>query len=120
MAGYCEASGLVTYTRYQNMVRCGNVLILLTILVQNFVTISSEKMALKTANMTNNSIPHNISGLTNKTLDDGMGFTCKETRPLELLLSAVAGAFILSGIVLLTVGKLFTLLHTLPAFEYFV
>ena len=101
------------------MDRCGTVVIFLTTFVQHFVIVSSEKIALNTANVTNNSIPHNISGLTNKTLDDGMGFTCKATRPLDLLLSAVAGAIILSGIVLLTVGKLFTFLHTLPAFEYF-
>ena len=87
------------------MDHCGTALVLLTTFFHCLDAVSGRKIALKVANMTNNSIPHNISGLTNTTLDDGLGFSCKDSRPLDLVLSAVAGVFILSGSVLLTVGK---------------
>jgi len=77
---------------------------LLLVFVQHFETSFGDKILLKNTSATDNSIPYNISGLTNKTLNDGIGFSCKVTRPLDLVLSVVAGVFIISGIVLLTVG----------------
>ena len=90
---------------------CTTRLVLLLVFVQHFETSFGDKILLKNTSATDNSIPYNISGLTNKTLNDGIGFSCKVTRPLDLVLSVVAGVFIISGIVLLTVGELFILLQ---------
>ena len=79
--------------------------------VQHFETGFGEKTVPKNTSTTDNSVPYNISGLTNKTLNDGIGFSCKVTRPLDFILSVVAGVFIVSGIVLLTVGKWLILLQ---------
>lgn len=68
-----------------------------------FRTVSAEKLLAANGS----TIPHNISGLTNKTLDDGIDFSCESMAALNLPQSGVAGVFILSGIVLLSVGKCF-------------
>ena len=52
----------------------------------------------------NNSKSHNISGLTNKTLSDGLNFSCKWNFNFKIVQVAVAGIFMLSGLVILTVG----------------
>eukprot|EP00112_Aurelia_sp_Birch-Aquarium-sp1_P025168 Seg824.2 transcript_id=Seg824.2/GoldUCD/mRNA.D3Y31 product="Transmembrane protein 198" protein_id=Seg824.2/GoldUCD/D3Y31 len=57
-------------------------------------------------NMTlqNNSKSHNISGLTNQTLSKGINFSCKWNFNFKIVPVAVAGIFMLSGLVILTVG----------------
>lgn len=89
------------------MYRLGSGLLILMNVVRHFDPVSSEEFVRRNSSLTNNSIPHNISGLTNKTLDDGIHFSCESTLPLKLPQSGVAGVFILSGLVLLTVGKCF-------------
>ena len=106
--GKFEGTGLSqTQVAKKAMHRLPTALLMWLEVVGQFQTASTRTIVRGNSSLTNNSIPHNISGLTNKTLDAGIDFSCEAPHPLKLPQSGVAGVYILSGLILLTIGKLF-------------
>ncbi len=80
------------------------------ILLLLVLTCKCQNISFGNETLRNNSAASNITGATNRTLENGINFSCKWNYDFKLLQSATSAVVILSGVFVLSLGMIIFLL----------